>query len=83
MEQANKHFILRTAERISFRFDIYLGDAGGKRSRADHEDVNVEKMPVRTEEDAAESKQGKQGRGEETTNTLITHCSADVSATPY
>ncbi|KAK8376725.1 hypothetical protein O3P69_009972 [Scylla paramamosain] len=30
MEQANKHFILRTAERISFRFDIYLGDAGVK-----------------------------------------------------
>ncbi|XP_063864022.1 uncharacterized protein LOC135102629 [Scylla paramamosain] len=44
MAQADKRFILRTAERISFCFDIYLGDAGGKRSRADHEDVNVEKM---------------------------------------
>ncbi|XP_063861664.1 uncharacterized protein LOC135101517 [Scylla paramamosain] len=44
MEQADKHFILRIAERISFCFDIYLGDVGGKQSCADHEDVNVERM---------------------------------------
>ncbi len=37
-------FFLSVTERISFRFDIYLGDAGGKRSRADLEDANVEKM---------------------------------------
>ncbi len=37
-------FFLSVTERISFCFDIYLGDVGGKRSRADHEDVNVERM---------------------------------------